>query len=113
MGDSVNGHLCEAFVREFGEEILPRAGISHLHGDALVEKKLAWDESNYEVRIFYVIRDADDDENEVCGTTVYYTPNDDLGECSNFLSLVLHGTEASDEQTEAILARLKKMEESA
>lgn len=107
MGDIANGHYARAFVEAFNVDIIAREGIMELGGGALVSKSLDWDPVSFDVRIYYVIRDARGDEYTVRGDACYYHPDNDDDDAARVVAEILHGKEASDEQVDAVFLRLR------
>lgn len=105
MGDIAAQHLCDQWLKEFGDEVLPEV---RLEADCILCQGLVVTDE-FEVRLSVTIWTRNLDEVSLYGDEVLFSHHQDETDALNYLWERLHGNEEDEEEFAKLKRRMDKV----
>lgn len=111
MGDIARTRLLDAYVAEFGEELLD---LYRVYGDWVVEQEIGADDEGF-VRLHVVVRESTGDEQVLLSTRIFFDPSMCEEDAHDAIDLYVGGMRPHEDadtwerRVEALRGRIKKV----
>jgi len=111
MGDLARTKLLDAYVAEFGEELLARY---QLQGSWILEQGVLADDEGF-VRLYVIVRQDTGDEEKLLSSMIFFDPSMCLEDAHDAIDLYLGGmlpledADTWERRVEALRGRIKRV----